>query len=148
MSLLRREFLDLPLQTLLNYDTTHLREHFNRFLNERVVEWPAMNVKETREGMVVSVEVPGLHSDNVNVSLQDDLLTISGQRNEETVEEKEHFHRRERRYGSFARTVPVYPGTRPEHVSASNINGVLVVKVQRPENLVQHSGNIPISYAE
>lgn len=136
MSLIHRDVFDLIPRHF--HDLTRDLSQFQPFA------WPAMNVKEDSKGILVTVDVPG--SEDVTVDLNSDVLTISGKRTEEVFEDKENYHRRERHFGSFSRTVKVYPGTRPEDITAENDRGVLHVRVNRPPDTTPPSGNIPITH--
>lgn len=89
---------------------------------------PYVRVEDFIEGdtFVLRAELPGIDPDkDVELHIEHDMLTISGERREE-IKEKNH---REFHYGSFRRTIPLPPGTKPEDVSASYADGVLEVKV-------------------
>ena len=71
-----------------------------------VGDWaPSMDISETKDSVVVKVEVPGMDQKDIEVSLQENLLTIKGETRQEQEEKEEHYHRGERTYGMFARSV-------------------------------------------
>jgi HSP20 family protein len=65
---------------------------------------PPVDVYEDEHNLVLKLEVPGVNEEDLNVSLENSTLTISGERKFEREEKEENFHRIERRYGSFTRT--------------------------------------------
>src|SRR5215472_16863160 len=71
-----------------------------------VGEWaPSLDLSETKEAFVVKAEVPGMDSQDLQVSLQENLLTIKGEKRQERDEKDERYHRVERNYGAFSRSV-------------------------------------------
>ncbi|HSM86793.1 MAG TPA: Hsp20/alpha crystallin family protein, partial [Candidatus Limnocylindrales bacterium] len=65
---------------------------------------PAVDIYEDEHNLVLKLEVPGMNEEDLNVSLENNTLTVSGERKFEKDEKEENFHRIERRYGSFTRT--------------------------------------------
>ncbi len=96
------------------------------------IEWsPAVDIKETETEYLVRAELPGILRENVKVTLEDDVLTIEGERRQEKEVKGEKTHRVERFFGNFCRSF-----TLPEHVDASAIraeskDGVLNVHVPK-----------------
>jgi HSP20 family protein len=94
---------------------------------------PAVDVHRADGKLVVRADVPGVRPEEIEVEVEDDMLTVSG-RHEETEEEKgRDFVRRERRYGSFRRSVSLPHGVDPDKVDAVTHDGVLEVTVPLPE---------------
>ena len=83
---------------------------------ESWVATPAIDLVERDHAFEMSAELPGLDGKNIEVNLANGILTIKGQKEEDKVEKKEDFHLRERRFGSFARSVRV-----PDTVDADKI---------------------------
>jgi HSP20 family protein len=95
---------------------------------------PRFDVKETKDAYVLKADLPGLKDEDVEVSLNGKMLTISGKREEEHKEEGEQYYSMERSYGSFARSFSLPDSVDGEHVSAELKNGVLTVNIpMRPE---------------
>lgn len=90
---------------------------------------PPIEVEQRSDAVVVRTDLPGIEPDQINVSVSEGVLNISGERTQEEREEGEGFVRSERRYGSFYRAVPLPDGADEDKVSASFDNGVLVVTV-------------------
>lgn len=93
---------------------------------------PALDLVESNGSLVFRADVPGIKPEEIKIELEDDVLTISGE-HEETKEQKdEHYVRRERRYGSFSRSMRVPSGIDSDTIEASCHDGVLEVKVPKP----------------
>jgi HSP20 family protein len=92
---------------------------------------PSVDVIDRDEEVVVKAEIPGVRKENVEVSLTDNTLTLSGHTESEEKEEKESFFRREIRRGEFSRTLTLPASVDTEHAKASFEDGVLVVTVPK-----------------
>ena len=98
---------------------------------EGIAEWaPAVDATAKDGNLVIRAELPGVKPEDVDVSLHDNLLTISGERKAEQEEERGGYHIRERRYGSFSRSFSLPQGTDESKVRARIENGVLEVTVE------------------
>ncbi len=94
---------------------------------------PAMDLVETEDHFVLRADLPGMTESDVKIELEDTVLTVSGERRAEHEEEKEGYHRVERAFGAFSRTLTLPKGVDPEAISASFDHGVLEVRVPKPE---------------
>jgi len=94
---------------------------------------PAMDLVETDDDFVLRADLPGLTEDDVNIELEDNVLTLSGERKSEREEKNEGYYRVERASGSFQRSLTLPEGVDPEGIRASFENGVLEVRVPKPE---------------
>jgi HSP20 family protein len=94
---------------------------------------PAMDVTETDEQYVLRADLPGLSEDDVNVELDDNVLTISGERKSEHEQRSQGFYRVERASGSFSRSLTLPEGVDADSIEATFENGVLEVRVPKPE---------------
>jgi HSP20 family protein len=94
---------------------------------------PAMDLVETNEDFVLRADLPGLSESDVNIELEDNVLTVSGERKAEHEERKEGYYRVERASGSFSRSLTLPEGVDPESVKASFDRGVLEVRIPKPE---------------
>ena len=92
-----------------------------------------MDLVEEGEQYVLRANLPGVREEDVKVELDDDVLTISGERKSEHEERRDGYHRIERASGSFSRSLTVPDGVDPERVQARFENGVLEVRVPKPE---------------
>jgi len=96
---------------------------------------PSLDMYETPEKYVAKVALGGIDPDKVEVSVEDSTPTISGQREFYDEVNEEQFHRVERRFGSFARSVSLPPEADPEGIEASFDKGVLTIDVPRSEKV-------------
>lgn len=104
------------------------------FGRERQQPWmPAMDVFETEDKLVVTVELPGLTAEDVDVQVEDATLTVNGKREFSSEVSEEHYHRIERRYGAFSRAVSLPPQVDPSKVEARFEAGVLTIEVAKAE---------------
>lgn len=95
-----------------------------------------MNISETDKAYTVTAELPGLEQKDIELTLDEGLLTISGEKSEESEEEGKTFHRVERSYGKFTRTLQLPADADENGITASMKNGVLsvtVAKMAKPE---------------
>jgi HSP20 family protein len=93
----------------------------------------SMNVSETDKEIRISAELPGVTEQDINVSLDDDVLTIRGEKKFERKDDKENFHFVERSYGTFQRSLRLPYAVESEQIQASFENGVLTVTVPKTE---------------
>lgn len=94
---------------------------------------PSMDVYETDEKIVATVELPGIDPKDVEVQVEDSTLTVSGSREFSSEVEEEHYHRIERRYGSFSRAIALPQTVDTDRVEARFDKGVLMVEVPKIE---------------
>jgi len=94
---------------------------------------PAVDIKETPEALTFSAELPGLTKEDVHITLDNNVLTIAGERKFEKDVKEENYHRLERSYGSFARSFTVPGNVRFDKVDASFANGVLNVVLPKAD---------------
>ena len=95
---------------------------------------PHFDVKETKDAYVISADLPGVKDEDLNVSLNGNLLTISGTREEEHQEAGESYYAMERSHGSFARSFTMPDGVDGDSVTADLKQGVLTVRIpKKPE---------------
>lgn len=94
---------------------------------------PAVDIRETEEAFLVHAELPGLSKDDVEITLENNILKLTGERRfEKDVEEKE-YHRVERAYGAFTRAFSLPSRVDSTGVSASFADGVLTITVPKVE---------------
>jgi HSP20 family protein len=94
---------------------------------------PAMDLVETEQDFVLRADLPGLTENDVKIELEDNVLTISGERKAEHEQRKEGFYRLERASGMFSRSLTLPEGVNAEAVAASFDRGVLEVRIPKPE---------------
>ncbi len=103
---------------------------------------PAVDVWETENELVYAFDLPGIPEDNISVELEDGALTVTGEREKTDEHSDERFYRFERRFGTFTRTIGVPQGTTEDSIKAEYRNGVLEVRVAKPEQ--QKPRRIPV----
>lgn len=94
---------------------------------------PRMDVSENEKEVKISLDIPGMSRDEIELSLSDDLLTISGERSETREEEKENYLHRERSYGMFRRTIPLPEYINRDKIDAKFKDGVLNVTLPKTD---------------
>ena len=95
--------------------------------------YPAINIWMNEDGQVISAEMPGVHPDDIDIDVTGDALSISGDRKPDEVVKEAHYHRRERSYGSFSRTIQLPFMVDTNKVEASFKNGILLINLPRAE---------------
>jgi HSP20 family protein len=128
---------DNPIATLQR-EMNHVFESFWNRVGH--FEWPLgsgeakSDVVETDKAIEVSIELPGMEMKDIEVTVNDDMLTVKGEKKIERQEEKKGYYLWERSYGAIYRTIPLPPGVDGEKAQASFKNGVLTIKLpQTPE---------------
>src|SRR5579862_8181217 len=107
---------------------------FNRLLSEPRAgrPWsPAVDIFETEDELVLKADVPEVDLNNIDVRVENQTLTLSGERKFQKEDNNKGFHRIERSYGQFTRTFSVPTTVDTEHVGAEYHNGVLTVKLPK-----------------
>ena len=94
---------------------------------------PPVDVWETDDEVVYAFDLPGMSEDELSIEFEEGSLTISGSRERKDEVSKEGLYRYERRFGSFSRTIGLPQGVSEDSVKADYKNGVLEVRVQKPE---------------
>lgn len=107
---------------------------------------PKIDVKETAQGLEVTAELPGVDEKDIELELDEDVLTIKGEKKLEKDEkdEKTGYHLMERSYGSFARSVRLPFAVKPENVTAEFDKGVLRVSCPKPAEAAANTRKIQI----
>ena len=94
---------------------------------------PALDVSEEKDRYVVKAELPGLTPKDVNVTVENGMLTIRGEKKQESEEKGKNFHRIERRYGSFQRVLALPTTVDASKTEANYKDGVLTVRLTKHE---------------
>jgi len=122
-------------------DLTALQGEVNRLFSratggevgERQSWTPATDVVETNDAIVLKAELAGMKPEDINIEVQDNVLTVSGERRFEEEVKEDKFYRIERRYGSFSRSLALPPTADENKVEAKYENGLLQVTVRKAE---------------
>lgn len=115
----RRFFRELPVKALMERDTAP----------------PAIDIVERPEAVLIRAEMPGVDKEDIDLSLQDNVLTISGKIEENKEEKKEDFYYSERRYKSYSRTVELPCNVDSAKIKAALKNGILTVTLPKAEEV-------------
>ncbi len=94
---------------------------------------PVLDVKETKESLVVKAEIPGLNAKDIEVNVTGDVLTIKGEKKQEKEEKGETYHLVERRYGSFSRSIRLSSEVDTKNIKAAHMEGVLTITLPKTE---------------
>ena len=127
------------------HDLTSLQDRINRLFEEafpRAGEreelasgiWrPRVDILDTGSAIVIEVEVPGVDKDDISIDLKENVLSIKGERKQETGRSEESYYQRERRFGWFQRTFTLPAYVEPESIKATFKQGVLKIEIPKPE---------------
>jgi HSP20 family protein len=122
-------------------ELTGLQTEMSRWMNgllegngRTTQNWvPALDVWETPSEVVYAFDLPGIPEDAIAIEVKDETLTVSAEREKTQETDENGFYRFERRYGTFARAVGLPQGIDQDHIAARYENGVLEVRVPKPE---------------
>jgi HSP20 family protein len=122
-----------------------LREAMNQLFEESVVNSstarrgqnfvPALDLSETGDAYIVELAVPGMKAEDLEVTVENGVLTIKGEVKQEQRDEQRNFHRLERRFGSFTRTVGLPARIKAEEIHADLNDGVLRLDIPKAEEV-------------
>ncbi len=107
-------------------------ESFGEFSPARSA-FPRINLSENEDEVKVSADLPGINPEDVNIEVDEDSLTISGEIEREEKENDEEVYRYERSYGRFQRAIPIPTKINPDDVEASSKNGVIEIILPKTE---------------
>ncbi len=139
------------MKTLVRWNPTRtLLEDFDRFFEaprgEMVRDWNLpLDVVENEDGYLVKASIPGVDAEKLDVVLEDNVLTIKAEVQEEAVTENEQVHIRERRTGSFSRSLRFPMDVNGDEVTATYTNGVLQLNVPKAEAVKPKQINVNIN---
>lgn len=91
-----------------------------------------MDLADTKDGLELTVELPGLEEKDVEVAVSDGLLTVSGEKKFESEKQNKNYHFVERSYGAFSRSIQLPPGVTTDQIKATMSHGVLKVVIPTP----------------
>jgi HSP20 family protein len=94
---------------------------------------PTLDAWETDDVVVYAFDLPGVAQDEISVEVEDGALTVTAERTRSDEVSDEHYHRLERRFGTFSRTVGLPQGVAEDGIAASYKDGVLEIRVPKPE---------------
>ena len=124
---------------ILNQLQKELERAYEGDANESSVstaEWaPAVDIKEEAERFVLLADIPGVKPEEINISMEDGVLTITGEKNTEAETEKNGYKRVERTYGSFYRRFTLPDTADADAISAKSNHGVLEIVIPKRETV-------------
>jgi HSP20 family protein len=94
---------------------------------------PALDVWETENELVYAFDLPGVDPEQVDVEVENDALTVTAERDRTHEVKKNRVYRFERRFGTFSRTIGLPPGVSEADIKADYVDGVLEIRVPKPE---------------
>jgi HSP20 family protein len=118
-------------------EAVSLRDAMDRLFEDSVItpknlgQVPKIDIKETKDSVIVKAELPGIEEDKVEVEIMDNVMTISGEKAEEKVEDEAGYYYKESHSGSFARSFSLPADVLAEKASADMENGVLTISVPK-----------------
>jgi HSP20 family protein len=129
---------------------TDLNRVFDTFFGGRTANearrWiPAMDLVETNDHLVLKADLPGLDKDDVEIEIKDGVLTVSGERRTEHQDSSNGYHRVERAYGRFSRSLSLPQDVDADQVQADFDKGVLEVRIPKPAERKPHRVQIGAS---
>jgi HSP20 family protein len=104
---------------------------------------PSVDMSETKDNVIVNAEIPGIPKEDIKVAVQDNILTLSGEKGQEKEEKNANYHRIERSYGSFRRSFTLPTSVKPDEVKATYKDGILKITLPKTEEVKPKE--IPIS---
>ena len=111
-------------------------ERLHKFLDFPTLDfnyYPHLDISEDEKNIFVEAEVPGVKKENIKITLQDNILTISGEKKKEAEEKKKNFFRSERVYGNFKRSFTLPENINPDSVEAKFENGILKIQIEKAQ---------------
>ena len=118
-------------------ELAEMRSRFDRLLGEFADgerAWmPAVDMVRDNGHLVVRADVPGIKPEEIEIKAEEGMLKISGKHEESSEDKDEHFVRRERRYGTFSRTMALPDGVDPKRITAKTHDGLLEVTIPLPK---------------
>lgn len=114
-------------------------------LSTHKIDWePKVDIKDGEKDIVVSVSLPGVDKDKVNVEVSDGILSIKGEREEQKEEKTKNYIRKEQSYGSFYRSFRLPDNVKEDEIKATHKNGILEITIPKSEQSVSKAKRITI----
>ena len=137
---MRRENDKHPLARL-QHDMNQVFDRFfgdfriSPFQDRDFMSFPKVDIKENKKEVLVSAELPGMEVDDIDISLNDNVLTLRGEKKQESKDERENYYHMECSYGSFNRNIVLPGDVESDNVKAEFKNGILKVSMtKKPED--------------
>jgi len=94
---------------------------------------PRLNAEETENEFNISVELPGINKEDIQITFQDNILNISGEKKRSEEEDEKKFYHSERYFGKFSRSIGINSGVKLDDITADYKNGVLNISIPKAE---------------
>lgn len=119
-------------------EMTQVQSQFSKLVDQvwggRQESWlPAVDVFDTKNAVVLKAELAGMDPAGIEIEVEDNVLTIKGERKFEEKVDDQRYYRVERRFGSFQRSLALPQGVKPDEISANYEDGILTVSVPKAE---------------
>jgi HSP20 family protein len=133
------------LLTQLQRELERVRDDVTGDGSSATAEWaPAVDIKEEGDKFVLQADLPGVKPEEIDVSMENGVLTIKGEKRTEAKTEKEGYKRIERAYGSFYRRFSLPDTANPDAISAATRNGVLEIVIPKRESVQPKKINVSV----
>ncbi len=127
-----------PFQDLVRFDDEFDRWYdsmVRKFFGQEVRNWmPAIDIAENNGNIEVRAEIPGVNKEDLKVTIDGDVLSIAGERKQESETKDKKYHRIERHYGKFRRTINLPYAVETDKVKATYKDGILTITIPKPES--------------
>jgi len=137
----------IKFEPLREFETIHdrIQRYFDDFTSHGLKIFdsfsPRIDISEDKNQISVSAEIPGVKKENIKITLQDNILTIEGEKKKELEQKEQNWYRSERVFGSFKRSFTLPAEVDSEKVDAEFENGILSIELKKLEAKVQ-SGKV------
>ncbi len=121
-----------------------MAEFERRFGDAKLQLTPRVDVTENESQYDIVVELPGMNNDDIEVAINDDSLTVKGEKRDEAEKKDKNYHIRECSYGAFQRTFRIPGGVENDNIEASFSNGILNIKMPKSEKAKENTRTIPV----
>ena len=150
MALLPKDFLTSPLGN--GYSLTSFRNEYNQMYRDFFKMWvptledshPAINLSENEDHLIATIELPGVEQKDIKLTIDGDILSVTGEKKSEHDIKDHNWHIMERRFGSFHRSITLPYAPKENEFEAYFSNGVLTIRMHKRPNTKTHEHKIPI----
>jgi HSP20 family protein len=122
------------------------KSFFSGFPEEREGYWaPIIDIEEDKDNIIVKVEIPGMKKDDMKVAVHGKILSVSGERKQESEVRDKTYHRIERAYGKFSRTITLPSEVDADKIKASYKDGLLRINLPKLESVKPRQIDVEIT---
>lgn len=121
------------------------KSFFSSYPEEREGFWaPVVDIEEDKDAFIVKAEVPGIRKEDIKVTVRDNMLSIIGERKHEEETKEKTYHRIERAYGRFSRTISLPAAVDASKIKAAYKDGILTITLSKPESAKQKQIDVEV----